>query len=90
MLSSLLSTVQSIFKASSRNNPSLILSFQRRDAKDGEGSVAFTTVNGVIDAVKDRGWSIECLAWRPVTVRKESDGAVTDDESEVFLFEIKP
>mmetsp|Transcript_32897 Transcript_32897/g.59331 ORF Transcript_32897/g.59331 Transcript_32897/m.59331 type:complete len:327 (+) Transcript_32897:111-1091(+) len=90
MLTSLLNTVQSLFNASSSNNPSFILSFQRRDAKDGEESATFTTVNGVIAAVEKRGWSLDCLAWRPVTVRKEADGAVIDDESEVFVFEIKP
>ncbi|KAL9189703.1 hypothetical protein ACHAXT_009378 [Thalassiosira profunda] len=90
MLSSLLDTVESIFEASSGNNPSLILSFQRRDAKDGEESVAFTTVDGVLAAVKRRGWSIDCLAWRPVKVKKEVEGVVTDDKSEVFVFEIRP
>lgn len=69
MLNALLNTVESIFQAS-HNNPSFILSFQRRDAKDGEESATFTTVKGVMLAVEDRGWSIDCLAWRPVTVRK--------------------
>ena len=91
MLKSLFDTVESIFKASSNNNPSFILSFQRRDAKEGEESSSFTTVKGVISAVEDRGWICECLAWRPVAVKKEeSNGTVTDDESEVFVFEIKP
>ena len=61
-----------------------------RDAKDGTGSIAFTTVDGVIAAVKERGWTIECLAWRTVAVRKEDEsGSVKDDRSEVFVFEIK-
>lgn len=91
MLNSLFDTVDSIFKASSNNNPSFILSFQRRDAKEGEESSSFTTVKGVMSAVEDRGWICECLAWRPVAVRKEeSDGTVTDAKSEVFVFEIKP
>ncbi|KAL7540359.1 hypothetical protein ACHAWF_006657 [Thalassiosira exigua] len=90
MLSSLLNTVNSLFKASSHNNPSFILSFQRRDAEDGEESVAFTTVKGVVAAVKGRGWFIDCLSWRPVTVRKEKKGTVYKEESEVFVFEIKP
>lgn len=89
MLHSLFNTVESIF--ASNNNPSFILSFQRRDAKEGEESSSFTTVKGVISAVEDRGWICECLAWRPVAVRKEeSNGTVTDAESEVFVFEIKP
>jgi len=90
MMNSLLHTVDTIFNASASNNPSFILSFQRRDAKDGEGSAAFTTVDGVIAAVELRGWSLGCLAWRPVTVRKETEGEVTDELSEVFVFEIKP
>jgi len=88
MLTSLLHVVQSIFEASSSNDTSFILSFQRRDAKDGEESTSFTTVDGVISAVEERGWSLDCLAWRPVTVKKETDGVVTDDTSEVFVFEI--
>ncbi|KAL7531066.1 hypothetical protein ACHAXR_003822 [Thalassiosira sp. AJA248-18] len=90
MLDSLLHTVESLFQASSSNNPSFILSFQRRDAKDGEESTMFTTVKGVISAIEERGWKLDCLAWRPVTVRKETNGVVTNDESEVFVFEIKP
>ena len=91
MLNSLFDTVDSIFCEASNNNPSFILSFQRRDAKEGEESSLFTTVKGVLSAVEDRGWVCECLAWRPVAVRKEeSNGAVTDAESEVFVFEIKP
>mmetsp|Transcript_2142 Transcript_2142/g.4576 ORF Transcript_2142/g.4576 Transcript_2142/m.4576 type:complete len:325 (-) Transcript_2142:26-1000(-) len=90
MLNSLFNTVESIFRASSSNKPSFILSFQRRDAKDGEESETFTTVKGVFAAVEERGWSLDCLAWRPVTVKIETNGIVADDESEVFVFEIKP
>ena len=90
MLSSLLNTVESLFKASASHNPSFILSFQRRDAQDGEESVAFTTVQGVLSAVEERGWGIECLAWRPINVRKETNGIVKDEETEVFVFEIRP
>ena len=90
MLNSLLKTVDSLFQASASNNPSFILSFQRRDAIDGEESVQFTTVKGVIAAVKDRGWKLNCLAWRPVTVMKEYGGVIKEEQSEVFVFEIKP
>ena len=91
MLNSLLNTVDSIFQASpsSSNSPSFILSFQRRDAKAGEDSVAFTTVSGFVAEIHGRGWTLDCLAWRPVTVRRETnDGLVVNDESEVFVFEI--
>lgn len=104
MLNALLDTVDSLLKASSssssssssslssNNNPSFLLSFQRRDANDGEESAAFTTVSGFIAEIHRRGWTLDCLAWRPLTVWKESsnDGTVTEDESEVFVFEIKP
>jgi len=90
MLNSLLDTFDLLFKCS-KSNPPLILSFQRRDAKDGEESIVFTTVKGVLQAVRNRGWGYENLAWRTVKVKKQSDnGDVKDEESEVFLFEIKP
>lgn len=90
MMKSLFDTVEALFQASKGNKPSLILSFQKRDAKDGTDSIAFTTVDGVLAAVKERGWTIECLAWRTVAVRKEDEtGLVKDDTSEVFVFEIK-
>jgi hypothetical protein len=103
MLNSLFDTMGSIFKASASVGPSLVLCFQRRDAAgddcdDGGGGGgggggaggAFTTATGVIAAAEGRGWSVDCLAWRPVTVRKETGGIVADDESEVFLLEIRP
>lgn len=91
MLTSLLDTVASLFESNSHNNPSFILSFQRRDSKDGEESAAFTTVNGVIGEVRGRGWRMDCLAWRHVMVMKErDDGLVVREESEVFVFEIRP
>ncbi|KAL3763870.1 hypothetical protein ACHAW5_000416 [Stephanodiscus triporus] len=89
MLKALLDTVDSIFEASSTNGPSFVLCFQRRDAADDD-CATFTTATGVIDAAKRRGWSVDCLAWRPLTVRKETNGIVLDDESEVFVFEIMP
>jgi hypothetical protein len=90
MLQSLLDTVASLFEESAANNPSFILSFQRRDSQDGEESTSFTTVNRVICEVKKRGWNMDCLAWRPVTVLKERDSEVVKEESQVFIFEIRP
>jgi hypothetical protein len=90
MMKSLFDTVEALFQASKDNKPSLILSFQKRDAKDGKESEAFTTVDGVLAAVEERGWKVECLAWRTVAVRVEdATGLVQDDTSEVFVFEIK-
>eukprot|EP00977_Amphora_coffeiformis_P005883 scaffold1248_cov170-Amphora_coffeaeformis.AAC.2 len=71
-----------IGQGSHTRQPSLLLSFQRRDSKDGDESKSFTTVNRVISEVKAREWSMDCLAWRPVVVG--------DDKSEVFVFEIIP
>jgi len=84
MLTTLLDTVASIFESSSKRSPSLLMSFQRRDAGDGDDSPTFTTVTRVLEAVAARNWSITSLAWRTVNV----DGQ--DCEKEVFLFEIKP
>jgi len=90
MMKALFDTVEALFQTSKCNTPSFILSFQKRDAQDGTDSVAFTTVDGVLAAVKERGWTIECLAWRTVAVKKEDEtGSVKDDTSEVFVFEIK-
>ena len=82
MLQLLLSTAAALFEISASRRPSLILSFQRRDAQEGDNSQSFTTVNRVVREVKARNWSIDCLAWRPVVVGRET--------SEVFLFEITP
>ena len=82
MLQALLSTAADIFQRSAARHPTLILSFQRRDAKDGDDSKSFTTVNRIIAEVKARDWAIECLAWYPVVVG--------EDTSEVFVFEILP
>ena len=83
MLEMLLSTVAAVFDRSTARQPALLLSFQRRDPKDGDESRSFTTVNRVITEVKARRWSIECLAWYPVVVAEDST-------SEVFVFEILP
>lgn len=79
MLNSLLDTVAEIFTSSP--NASLLLSFQRRDAQDGDESESFTTVNRVMKNVQARKWCMECLAWRPVVVG--------NDTSQVFVFEIR-
>lgn len=88
MLQGLFSTAAAIFKSSKTNSdlksrriPRLLLSFQRRD------SDMFTTVDRVLDEIKAHNWSVECLAWYPVTY--EEDGE-SKSEKEVFLFEISP
>lgn len=87
MLEALLATAATIFAQAQHNRgnrrpPSLMISFQRRDSKDGDNSKSFTTVNRVIAEVKARNWSIDCLAWYPVVVGQ--------DTSQVFVFEILP
>ena len=82
MLEALLDTVQGVFEQSKRS-PTFIMSFQRRDS-GGDDSALFTTVNRVLASVMGRGWSFECLAWRPVQL---GDG---EGDKEVFIFEIRP
>mmetsp|Transcript_24424 Transcript_24424/g.36420 ORF Transcript_24424/g.36420 Transcript_24424/m.36420 type:complete len:333 (+) Transcript_24424:260-1258(+) len=88
MLQSLLNTVASLFEASP--GAIFLLSFQRRDdgslksQEEGSCGSMFTTVDGVVEAVLERGWYMECLSWRPVLL----DGVLTDKE--VFVFEIRP
>lgn len=96
MLHSLMDTVAALFNESSSSSlitgklKSFVLSFQRRDPQDGEESTSFTTVNTILTAIKDRGWTMECLSWRPVTVQKETcDGKTVNEQSEVFVFEIR-
>lgn len=83
MLDALLDTVQGVFDQSKRS-PKFLMSFQRRDASGGDGSALFTTVDRVLKSVKERGWSFDCLAWRPVQL---GDG---EGDKEVFIFEICP
>ena len=87
MLQGLFSTVAAIFESSkafsdnskSRRTHRLLLSFQRRD------SDMFTTVDRVLDEIKQHSWSVECLAWYPVTYEEEGE---SKSEKEVFLFEV--
>ena len=83
MLDALLDTVQGVFDQSKRS-PKFLMSFQRRDASGGDDSALFTTVDRVLKSVKERGWSFDCLAWRPVQL---GDG---EGDKEVFIFEICP
>ena len=83
MLDALLDTVQGVFDQSKRS-PKFLMSFQRRDASGGDDSALFTTVDRVLKSVQERGWSFDCLAWRPVQL---GDG---EGDKEVFIFEICP
>ena len=79
MLDSLLDTVASLFELNP--NARLLLSFQRRDSGD---NTKFSNVSSIIDSVRRRKWSIDCLSWRHV--RQEGEREL----KEVFVFEIGP
>lgn len=80
MLDAILDTVSCLFLESPR--ASFLLSFQKRDVH-GE-SALFTTVESIVDAVHQRKWSLNCLAWNHVKVDGE------EEMKKVFLFEIQP
>jgi len=92
MLEPLLETVAAIFakckERRSRRQPTFILSFQRRDSKDGEDSASFTTVRRILTCVEQRGWKLDCLAWRQVQIKKEVNNEIVADTTEVFVYEI--
>ncbi len=87
MLDGLLDSVSSIFENSAARDVSFLMSFQRRDTKDGNQSSTFTTVDRVLTSVEERGWKFECLAWRRVVVSGDDD---FKEEKDVFVFEIRP
>ncbi|GAX11537.1 hypothetical protein FisN_22Lu261 [Fistulifera solaris] len=79
MLDALLDTVASLFHFSP--NATFLMSFQRRDVR--KESALFTTVDGILSAVRCRGWALDCLSWKYVKV----DG--DEEKKEVFLLEIR-
>ena len=87
MLDGLLNSVSSVFETSKSGDIAFLMSFQRRDTKEGNQSPTFTTVERVLSSVEARGWKLKCLAWRPVLVKGEGDWK---EEKEVYVFEIKP
>ncbi len=93
MLNALLNTISFLFHSSSRP-PTFLLSFQRRDTLEGDQSATFTTINRVIQSVHERGWRMECLAWRPVILDQEKhhqqEVDQTNEDKEVFVFSIDP
>jgi predicted nicotinamide N-methyase len=104
MLDALLDTVSSIFDLSGPQT-SFILSFQRRDKNgmnnknidEGQSSSSslFTTVEGVLEAIVDRGWTWECLAWRYTMVEAEEHEKCENEggdmlRREVYAVEVRP
>lgn len=96
MMTALFDTVAALFQTAAAITaaapPSFIVSFQRRDSQEGDASTIFTTVNRVFVAVQERGWQIQCLSWRPVTVHTErpDTGGIVPEQSDVYVFEITP
>lgn len=86
MLDGLLDTVASIFASASAGVSSsaisFLMSFQRRDSGGAGSGEMFTTVDTVLGAIKTRGWKIDCLAWRPITLEN------SDETKEIFVFEV--
>jgi len=74
MLDSLLDTVASLFEIC---DPTFIMSFQRRESVNS-ASAMFTTVDSVVSSIRNRGWKLKCIAWRPI-----------EESKEVFIFEIR-
>jgi len=87
MFHALLDTVSSIFEKSP--TATFFLSFQRRnssetvrDNKDNNSSM-FTTVKQIIDTIHNKGWTMNCIAWRPIHQINN------EDKKEVFVLEIR-
>ena len=78
LIDPVLSVVADIF-ASSERHPKFLATYQRR----GASPALFSTVDEVLGAVRSRGWTFECLAWRSNEIGEDGD-------NEVFLFEISP
>ena len=95
MLDSLLDTADALMTRSNKSaSPPLIMSFQRRDTKEGDTSLNFTTVARVVQSIEGRGWTIDCLSWRPTKLEPEetADSNMKTppvDDKEVFVFSIR-
>ncbi len=79
MMDPLFETINCVFERNRRAK--FLLSFQRRDTKEGNDSANFTTVDRVLTTMQRRGWTVDCLAWRQIN---------KTDPNEVFLFEASP
>ena len=77
LIDPLLSILSTLFQYSLKR-PKFLFTFQRRNMKG-----VFISIEELLRLIEDRGWSVECLAWRPVAV----DG---DGDQELYLFEVDP
>jgi len=71
-----LNMISDLFDQSTKR-PTLLFTYQRRNMKG-----VFSTIEDVLKRMKSRGWSVDCLAWRSITV--EGDG-----EHDLYLFEAR-
>jgi len=78
LIDPVLSVVADVF-GSSKRKPRFLATYQRREASPA----LFSTVDEVLNAVRSRGWTFECHAWRSNKIGEDGD-------NEVFLFEISP
>ena len=74
----LLTTIATIFEHSSAKNPKFFFTFQRRNMLG-----LFIQLEELLDMIEERGWSVECVAWRDVEV--EDDGIHQN-----YLFQVTP
>lgn len=85
MFHALLNIVSSIFEKSP--DATFFLSFQRRNSsrkfynENNSRSSMFTTVEDIIHTIHNKGWNMNCIAWRPIHL-------VDEDNKEVFVLEI--
>lgn len=77
LIDPLLSILSTLFQYSLKS-PKFLFTFQQRNMKG-----VFISLDELIERIEDRGWSVECIAWRPVAV----DG---DGEQDLYLFEVHP
>jgi predicted nicotinamide N-methyase len=74
----LLTTIATIFEHSSANNPKFFFTFQRRNMLG-----LFIQLEELLGRIEERGWIVECVAWRDVDI--EGEGI-----HENYLFQVTP
>lgn len=74
----LLTTIAAIFEHSSAKNPKFFFTFQRRNMLG-----LFIQLEELLGKFEERGWAVECVAWRDVDV--EDDGVHQN-----YLFQVTP
>lgn len=78
LIDPLLNVISDLFHQSSKNSPKLLFTYERRNMMG-----VFIGLEELLERIKYKGWSVECLAWRTIPV--EGDG-----EHKLYLFEVTP